>query len=167
MADDKEGSSPDFPEMAAAADEAEAGFKKKPAVADAGPVPASSLQEVYETQLDRNHAAHREMRWVAFSALGGLSLVFFVSLLWMLLRFANLPAIGALLILGKDSNWHVLVLLGLGLVVIAAIPLSLSLGLMKMISATEDQGPTVSTPTTEAVKVVADLISQLYKSIKG
>ncbi|MFZ6696797.1 hypothetical protein ACO0J1_13605 [Stenotrophomonas acidaminiphila] len=154
-----------FPEIEATATKA-AGELTGAGVPDGSPVAPSARAENFPTQGDLNHEAHRSMRWWAFWGLGILVLMFFAALLVVLLRFASPYAVWSLLELSSDANWHALVLMGVALVVLSAVPLSLSMGLMKMISAAEDKSPVVSTPTTEAIKAVAELISQVYKAIK-
>lgn len=141
------------PEMAVAAQE---GADSLPT--DLG-IPQSALTEVYRDQLELNLAAHRKMRLIAFNVVGVLSALYLLCLLCVLWRFFDGELLASVIGAQRGTlNWHLLVLTGIALVIFAAIPLSLVMALVKMISDKDEDASNIKTPTVELGKVLYDLI---------
>ncbi|WP_372177502.1 hypothetical protein ACCQ23_21390 [Xanthomonas axonopodis pv. phyllanthi] len=155
-----------FPEMEKAARQAEDDFSSNPAVpaADA----PTEMRRLFNSQVDLNHKAHREMRWVAFISLGGLIALFLFTLLCTLVELLDRDFLLKLISEGKELNWHILAFSGVAITVFAAIPLSLAMALVKMISLAQhsDAGGDYKTPTTELGKVILDLIKSMAQAAK-
>lgn len=110
----------------------------------------------------KNIEAHRRKRWFAFWGISVISTVFFgmlIAIFWQIISDNYL-----LFIIGaadKSWQWHILVFLGGALVLAAAVPLSLAMALVKMISDTEKSGGDGSSdlkaPGIELAKAIIDL----------
>lgn len=155
-----------FPELAQAAAEAAADVAQLPSPA----VPQSAKVEVYADEHRLNQAANRKLRNVAFYAVGALTALYVLVLLCVLWRFFD----GRLLssIIGASSgslDWHVLVLIGIALVIFAAVPLSFTMALVKMISDRSDCSDEVAlkTPSTELGKVLLDLFRSIAQAARS
>lgn len=158
-----------FSAMAAAAQEAAGVFESNPVVPGVGnPGNSGTLREEYAKQIDLNHKAHREMRWVAFIGIGAFVALFLFILLFTLVALLDREMILRLVSPDAVLNWHVLVFFGLLVAVFAAIPLSLAMALVKMISerdsSPEDSG--LKMPSTELGKVILDLMKSVIAAAK-
>lgn len=150
----------DFPEMEQAA--AEAGKAASETIASATmdiEVPRTAYTEDYASEIQRNMAAYRRMRWTAFLGVGVISAIYLLALLcvmWRLFGSEYLPAvIGAT----PKFDWHILVMIGVALVIFAAIPLSLVMALVRMISEQKPDGNgDIKIPATELAKVLVDAL---------
>lgn len=68
----------------------------------------------------------------------------------------------------NDSSWHALIFLGGSIVLLAAIPLSLAMAVVRMISDRDkDEGIEVKTPNVELGKVLVDLLKAISTAVKG
>jgi len=125
--------------------------------------------ETYDDQVLENMRAHRRLRTWAFFVAGGIALAFF-SLLWCALRqvFFDGYLAGILGASTRPDSWHSLVLIGVSLALLATIPLSLCLALVRMVS-DKDQGDesSVKMATTELGKVLYDLVKGFVAQGKG
>lgn len=166
---DEKGSSPVFEAMEASAQQAAEEYRANPPGPETSPAAAGSLVEEYGRQIDLNHKAHREMRWVAFIGLGGLIALFLFILLCTLVDLLDRNFLLRLVEKGAELNWHVLVFSGVAIAVFAAVPLSLAMALVKMISLTQhsDSSGDYKTPTTELGKVILDLIKSVANAAKA
>lgn len=133
-----------------------------PLAADADDAPPASRKakaEDYKDQHHENLAANRRMRWWTFWAVGLICFAYFGGLLAMLLRLLSSKYLVAVLsAVPENWNWHVLTLLGVALVVFAAVPLSLGMALMKMISDKADETYGMTTANAELGKVCVDFL---------
>lgn len=129
--------------------------------ADSTDLSAGSVGVV--TKFDINDAlteerARRKMRWIAFGVLGVLCSIYLVCLVVALTTLFLNPE--TLAIVSTVKDWHFLTLLGIALVIFAAIPLSLSLALVRMISGKgpgdEKQELSITTPQLELFKVIIE-----------
>ncbi|HEY1033980.1 MAG TPA: hypothetical protein VGE09_03250 [Pseudoxanthomonas sp.] len=125
--------------------------------------------ETYDDQVLENMRAHRQLRTWAFFVAGGIALAFF-GLLWCALKqvFFDGYLAGILGASTQPDSWHSLVLIGVSLALLATIPLSLCLALVRMVS-DKDQGDesSVKMATTELGKVLYDLIKGFVTQAKG
>ncbi len=156
-----------YSEMAIAAQEAIV----DPAVAAPThtPVSPNAKEEIYEDETRLNKRANREMRKLAFYVVGGLSGVYVLVLLCVLWRFFDGRLLASILgAPGGHLDWHMLVLIGVALVIFAAIPLSLTMALMKMISeaSTDSEGSDFKTPNSELGKVLLELFKSMLAASK-
>lgn len=121
-------------------------------------------------ELERNVAANRKKRWSAFFFIGAIVLSFFALLLAAFCKlFFGTYLVEIIKAANESWQWHVLVFLGVSLVLLAAIPLSLSLAVMKMIGGAgqDDSASDVKTPSLELVKALADIFKAVATSIKS
>ena len=105
--------------------------------------------------------SHRYMRWVAFLVLGGITSVFLCSLLSFLNTLLSMESPVLAVLTQPGVDWHVWLVMILGLVIFAAVPLSLAAALVKMISSGEKDEEKTSNlvlPTTELAKRVLETI---------
>lgn len=156
-----------YSEMAIAAQEAVV----DPAVAAPThtPVSANAKEEIYEDETRLNKRANREMRKLAFYVVGGISGVYVLVLLCVLWRFFDGRLLASILgAPGGHLDWHMLVLIGIALVIFAAIPLSLTMALMKMISeaSADTEGSDFKTPNSELGKVLLELFKSMLAASK-
>lgn len=156
-----------FPEMEAAAKQAEDEFNANPAPPEADA--PTELRELFQSEADRNHKTHRYMRVAAFIVLGALIAAFLIVLLLVLLNLLSSEFLSVLVKGGATMNWHILVFAGAALAVFAAVPLSLAMALVKMISVEQncDADGNYKTPTTELGKVILDLIKSVAQAAKS
>ncbi|MGA6142612.1 hypothetical protein, partial [Providencia sp. NPDC089930] len=100
--------------------------------------------------------------------LGGLIALFLFILLCTLVDLLDRNFLLRLVEKGADLNWHILVFSGVAIAVFAAVPLSLAMALVKMISLTQhsDSSGDYKTPTTELGKVILDLIKSVANAAK-
>mgnify|MGYP001167332229 CR=1 FL=1 len=158
-----------FPEMDAHAKQAASEFRENPPPLERPPGVKGSLEEDYRQQLDLNHEAHRRMRWWAFIGLGTLIALFLVFLLVALTNVFNHESVSVLVAAGSGLNWHILVFLSVVAAIFAAVPLSLAMALVKMISLNQHHGDEgdYKTPTTELGKVILDLLKSMVQAAKA
>lgn len=122
-----------------------------------------------EDQLAENIAANRKKRWWAFRVIGAIVILFFALLMGALCKlfFGNHLA-GIVGAANAGWQWHVLVFMGVGLVILAAIPLSLTLAVVRMISeGSTDNSSDVKTPNVELAKALAEMFRTIAASFKG
>lgn len=118
----------------------------------------------------KNIEAHRSKRWIAFWGISFVSFIFFGMLIFIFYQIISddyLPVIiGAA---DKTWQWHILVFLGGALVLAAAVPLSLAMALVKMISDTDKGGNESSSdlkaPGIELAKAIIDLCKSVSSSL--
>ncbi|KFN42314.1 hypothetical protein N789_14065 [Arenimonas oryziterrae DSM 21050 = YC6267] len=152
-----------FPEIEL--DVAKAGDNNDPSAAsmvEQLPLPSTALKEDYRSQVELNLKANRELRGSAFRLLGLMSFAYLVALLVILIGFFNAEKAPA--IISHAWNWHVYVLVGIVLIVFAAIPLTLAMALVKMITEKPDdkwEVADIKTPNVELAKIFADFIKTL------
>lgn len=128
-------------------------------------IPPTALVEVYKNQAEQSLEAHLRMRLLAFYVVGILSTAYLLCLLCVLWRFFDGELLAAVIGASRGGiNWHLLVLIGIALVIFAAIPLSLVMALVKMISDKDEDGSNIKTPTVELGKVLYDLIKGFVAS---
>lgn len=122
-----------------------------------------------EDQLAENIAANRNKRWWAFGVIGAIVVLFFALLMGALCKlfFGNHLA-GIVGAANSGWQWHVLVFMGVGLVILAAIPLSLTLAVVRMISeGSADNSSDVKTPNVELAKALAEMFRTIAASFRG
>lgn len=126
-------------------------------------------------QVIKNLEAHRRKRWFAFWSISVFSAAFF-GLLWFAIFnvFKGHFLTGVLGAASANWSWHILVFLGAALVILAAVPLSLTMGIVKMISEKENREEgggegMVKSPFLELAKQIADLSKAVvsFSSSKG
>lgn len=159
------GKDADFAAIDAAAEEAMEDKKVTatgPLDADAGDAPPASRKakdEVYRTEQGENLAANRRMRWWTFRAVGVICVAYFAALLCVLLKLLSANYLVRVLdAVPPTWDWHVLTLIGLALVVFAAVPLSLGIAMVKMISDKSDESYGMTTANAELGKVCIDFV---------
>ncbi len=133
-------------------------------------VPSNAKEEVYEDETRLNKEANRKMRRLAFNVVGGVCVLYVLVLLCVLWRFFDGRLLASVLgAPGGHLDWHLLVLIGVALVVFAAIPLSFTMALVKMISDSSSQEDSfeLKTPNTELGKVLLELIKSMLASSKA
>jgi hypothetical protein len=115
------------------------------------------FRSLFPNEVELNSRAHRGMRWAAFLSLGAITCAYLLFLLGALRQFVAGKTLAA--VLGASSlptDWHMLVLIGIVFVIFAAVPLSLAMSLVKMISEKNEDAAGFKTPTTEAGKLFLD-----------
>ncbi|WP_144774321.1 MULTISPECIES: hypothetical protein [unclassified Luteimonas] len=149
----------EFAEMAVSAQEA----ASAPVNSSLGTEIPPSIADRYATELHSNMQAHRIMRWVAFGGIGFISLIFVLCLLVVMSRILHWEAESVPRILRDAKDWHAWAFVGACLVIFAAIPLSLMMALIRMISVDqEDPGAAeIRTPATELGKVLIELFKAI------
>jgi hypothetical protein len=152
---------------AAKATAAETSAAVDPSTAPANPdVPASAYTEVYRSEVEKNMRANRAKRWWAFGVAGTLGTLYLLVLLWVLWCLMDGRFLAALVGASDSLNWHILVLLGIVLVIFAAIPLSLVMALVEMISEREaEPGMDIRTPSTELGRILYDLLKGISSAM--
>lgn len=125
--------------------------------------------EIYGDEFQLTQAAHRRMRGWAFVVIGVLTTLYLLVLLCVLWRFFDGRLIASILgVPGGPLDWHVLVLVGIALVIFAAIPLSFAMALVKMISDRDAEDETrLRMPSTELGKVLVDLFKSMAAAAKN
>jgi len=158
--DAKEGAAAKFVEIGAAAKESLEDVQSGKSQSEKSPAPPNSMEEAYRNQHELSEEAHRSMRGDAFAWLGGTCLVYLLFLLIAI--FALLDDGSLALLLRSGANWHALVLIGLILVIFAAVPLSLAMALVKMISRagqeSDQKAAGITTPQLELFKVFVEMV---------
>lgn len=141
------------PEMKVAAEEAASVLVNVPVSPDA-------RDETYEDITRRTLEAHLLMRKVAFYTTGILSTIYLLCLLCVLWKFFDGELLASVIGASKNEvNWHVLVLIGIGMVIFAAIPLSLIMAVVKMVSGkNEETNDDIKTPAMELGKALYELV---------
>ena len=126
---------------------------------------ANPLRDEYK----KNIEAHRNKRWYAFWGISSVSIGFFILLGVFISRILSdnfLPAvIGAA---SSNWEWHILVFLGAVLALTAAIPLSLAMALVKMISdkeKDESDGGDMKAPGIELAKAIVELCKSVTSAL--
>jgi hypothetical protein len=118
---------------------------------------SADLQEGLKDLRDR-----RRMRGLAFLVLGVVCVVYFIALLLALNQIVT-PELLAIVEMAKD--WHVLLILGMGLFLLATVPLSLTLAIVKMISDKDDGKSknelSITSPQLEIVKLIIEAAKSL------
>ncbi|WP_313319655.1 hypothetical protein [Stenotrophomonas sp.] len=140
-----------------------------PANGDPGKIDPDLTPDGMKRELEKNVAANRSKRWWAFAFVGLVVAAFFALLLAAFCKlFFGTYLVDAIKAANESWQWHVLVFLGVSLVLLAAIPLSLSLAMVKMIGGggQEESGAAVKTPSVELVKALADIFKAVAASIK-
>jgi len=151
---------PDFSEMGPAAEHSAREASTSPgAVTD---VPGTALTEEFRNQTEQNMSAHRRMRWWAFGVVGAVSGLYLLVLLCVLWRFFDGRLIAAMVGAGPSLNWHVLVLVGIALVIFAAIPLTLLMALVRMISEQRAEPDAIKMPATELAKLFFETAKAMF-----
>ncbi|MBB5676423.1 hypothetical protein [Xanthomonas arboricola] len=157
---------PSSRETAQAADRALETKRTRPG--SVSPASNDARSEDYETQHTLSEVANRKWRKYAFLALGCSCLIYLVLLpvaIWLLINDSTL----AVLANTNQGAWQVIALVGLVLVILAAVPLSLSLTLVKMISRfgdnKEDKSSElgITTPQIEFVKALLEMFKIAQK----
>lgn len=157
-----------FSEMAIAAQEAVTEPGTNLPISSA--VSPQAKEEVYEDEFRLNQRANREMRRLAFYVVGGLSAIYVLVLLCVLWRFFDGRLLASILgAPGGNFDWHMLVLVGVALVIFAAIPLSLAMALGKMISESSSKADSfdLKMPNTELGKVLVELLKSMLAASKS
>ncbi|UYK72562.1 hypothetical protein [Xanthomonas sacchari] len=157
----KEGDSPRFAEIDAAAKESLEDVESGKSKQEISPASPDSMVEIYRNQHELSEEANRSLRGQAFVWLGVACLVYLGCLLIALLSLIDNSSL-ALLLRTDGTNWHALILLGLILVIFAAVPLSLAMALVKMISRADQEtggkGSGITTPQLELFKVFLEMV---------
>lgn len=117
-------------------------------------------QSAFSGEPDLISRWHRYSRAIAFVAYGTTCLIFLCALLNVLKGMFSLEIPLLYLFAKQGVDWHAWLLVGVGLVIFAAVPLSLSMALMKMIAEKNDDKKEygMTTPHIEALKIVADIV---------
>ncbi|WP_416203727.1 hypothetical protein [Xanthomonas euvesicatoria] len=150
-----------FPEIASAA--REAADAAQGGGSSNSPAPPKARSEVYLDQYEQSEEAHRSFRRWAFYVVGGASLVYLIMLPIAIFCVVDDHSL-AILASARGAGWHVILLTGLVLVILAAVPLSLTLALVRMISSgkQEDDGsngnPGITTPQIELFKAMLEMV---------
>ncbi len=160
----------DFEAMDSAAKKAEHEFKANPVTVEVGH--GSLIQnaaDAHAEQLRLTHAANRRMRFIAFVGIGAFVSLFLLALLAALCRLLSLDSLTVVLGLSSNYQWHSLVFVSVLVAVFAAIPLSLAMALVKMISEKDGHGDggDLKTPSTELGKVILDLLKSVISAAKN
>lgn len=153
----------------AASEEAEGSLSANPPTPGVNnPGSSKSLQEEYRRQLDLNHEANRQMRWVAFIGIGMFVGFFLFILICTFVELVNQKMVLELLRNKEELNWHTLVFFSIMIAMFAAIPLSLAMALVKMISEKDHKSDDVELkmPTTELGRVILDLLRSVIAAAK-
>lgn len=157
------------PQTGAQQDQFQGAAKAEDAHRGGGSQPADPLasQEFESTARneDRNdQRGYRLLRNIGFAAFGSIALMYYLVLLLVLFRIGDIESLSAILHVAKD--WHYLVFIGIYLAVFTAVPLSLSLSLVRMSGsqakgeAQKDNPAGFTTATSELLKAIADAISK-------
>ncbi|WP_341809384.1 hypothetical protein WMO32_01730 [Xanthomonas oryzae pv. oryzicola] len=156
-----EGDSRKFAEIDVAAKESLEDVESGKSKQKVSPAPPNSMVEAYKNQHELSEEANRFLRGRAFACLGVACMVYLVCLLIALLSMTDNSSL-ALLLRADGTNWHALMLLGLILVIFAAVPLSLAMALVKMISRADQEGSSkgsgITTPQLELFKVFLEMV---------
>lgn len=135
--------------------------------------PATQDPNLFGDSLQRefreNVKAHRTKRWVAFISAGVVCAIFFLLLAAVFFRifFGDL-LVGVVGAAANNSSWHALIFLGGAMVLLAAIPLSLAMAMVKMISDRDrEEGGDIKTPNVELGKVLVDLLKAITAAVKN
>lgn len=148
-----------FPEVGIAADEAAKDSALDKHNPDDPAIPAKTDTESYRNQVELDMEAYRKLRWSAAIFVGILALIFFLSLAAAFCRiFFGNYLIELIEAASAGGQWHTLFFLGIVLAIFSAIPLSLSLAVVKMISGKSQDGSTeVKIPVIELARAIAEL----------
>lgn len=121
-----------------------------------------------EDQLRYNQKANRKMRWMAFGVIGGLIVFFFLLLMAALFKIFFGSYLASIISAASVGwQWHILIFLGATLVLLAAVPLSLSLALVRMISdKKDDEAQEIKAPSVELIKALAHICKSVATSMK-
>jgi len=138
-----------------------------------GPRPAlrdpSLDQNPLREEYRKNIEAHRDKRQTAFVAGAITSGLFFGLLIAFVLRLLFSDFLLEVIAVAANAwQWHVLVFLGVTLALLAAIPLSLAMALMKMISDKDSAGSDggdMKSPGIELAKAIIDLCKNVTAAI--
>lgn len=138
-----------------------------------GPRPAerdpSLDQNPLREEYRKNIEAHRNKRKTAFFAGMIATGVFFALVIAFILSLIFSDVLSEIIKAASTSgHWHVLVFLGVVLTLLAAIPLSLAMALMKMISdkdSTGSDGGDMKAPGIELAKAIIDLCKNVTAAI--
>lgn len=123
----------------------------------------NSIKEEHRLNIE----AHRRKRWAAFGVAGFVSFAFFALLFFILHRLFFTPfiaeAVGA-----ANGSWQAMVMLGALVALVSAIPLSLALALVKMISERgqepEDDSD-LKAPGVELARAIIDLCKSVTAAL--
>lgn len=145
-----------------------------PAAAKPGESPAlafdrSSVRESQDLFPEKreelfNKTAYRWMRVGGFVVLGGVAVTYFACLLFALNSVISFRSLA--MIFTTSPDWHYLLFIAGIFGVFSAVPLSISVALVKMVSESKpSDGESVSMTTAqaEAFKVLASFVSLLNK----
>lgn len=113
--------------------------------------------ELFPNENQLNIRAYRAMRWWAFAIAGGISAIYLIVLLCVL---KELMSVESLAVIGNASTgWHFLVFAAAISAVFAAVPMSISMALFRMISDKPDEKKVfLKTPQIEGLMMLLDFI---------
>jgi hypothetical protein len=123
---------------------------------------SDALTEKFSEQDQANMAANRKMRFWAFIGIGAMSILFLLVLLGVLCQFFDGRLIASALGASSLNGWHALILIGVALAIFAAIPLTLLMALVRMISEPGADADTIKLPTTELAKLCFESIKSAF-----
>ena len=105
----------------------------------------------------------RTMRRIAFYALGGVCLIYLFVLLCTLYRLLGDPQ---KFLPSGESAVHSTVIIGIAMVIFAAVPLSLAMSLVRMTSDSKENSKEtpLTTPHLEFLKAVIEAVKAVVKS---
>jgi hypothetical protein len=108
----------------------------------------------------QDSALRRKLRTSAFYGFGALASIFLIAFCFVVAKLLTSEQL--LAILSGSHEWHFITVLGIALVSFAAVPLSMVLALLKMISA-DDSSETkeeisLTTPQVEFLKIVVEMV---------
>lgn len=137
-------------------------------LSDARIRPAMLEPDGPEDQLRYNQKANRKMRWMAFGVIGGLIVFFFLLLMAALFKIFFGSYLASIISAASAGwQWHILIFLGATLLLLAAVPLSLSLALVRMISdKKDDEAQEIKAPSVELIKALAHICKSVATSMK-
>lgn len=125
-----------------------------PATAGSSPAPGQAMTEEYNNQVAKNMAAFRMMRWIAFLLIGATCAVFLMALGYFVvaLLYKN-SFIAALSATPAHWGWHALVFVCALMVLLAVVPMTLGLALIRMVSNSRDDGrDEIPVPSSQLIK---------------
>lgn len=124
-----------------------------------GTVPVVDQIAINDDILDARQ--RRELRKPAFYTLGGAALVYLAALLIVL--SCLLSSQTSIAVISRATDWHFLLIVGVALVIFAAVPLSLALAAVRMISppSNDKQELGITTPQIELLKAFVEAAKAL------
>jgi len=150
------GTGREFEEMAAAAAAAARSATDTQSVPTDSPAPPSAWSEDYRSEVQQSMKAYRDMRWFAFFFIGIIAGIYLIFLFFALHSILLGGGFTEILEKVNSSNWHAIFVISIALVVFSAVPLSLLMAIVRMISEQKFDSADMKLPATEFVKICVD-----------